>query len=203
MRLLNTGGKAVLLFDEVDNHAGRFIKELIEDEEYRLAIKDKIVIDIGANIGLFSIYVYPFASVIYAIESLSHNYNNLIKTIDRNRLENIKPFHLAISNIEGETGLYLEGNDYASGNILGHGQLTETVSTTTLAKFMRNNNIEYVDVLKCDTEGAEENIFLAEDFVTVIDKINLVIVEHCTESIENVFSNYQVVRHKNLIIFKK
>jgi len=203
MRLLNTSGKAVLLFDEIANHTDRFIVELIEDEEYRLAVKDKIVIDIGANIGLFSIYMYPFASVIYAIEPLSHNYNNLIKTIDRNRLENIKPFRLALSNIEGETELYLEENDYASGNILGHGQSTETVSTTTLARFMEDNNIKYVDVLKCDTEGAEENIFLSEDFVSVIDKINLVIMEHCTKSIENVFSNYQIVRHKNLTIFKK
>ena len=47
----------------------------------------------------------------------------------------------------------------------------------SLVDFFKKNRIKEVDILKIDVEGAEKEIFEADDFPLVADKIKLIIGE--------------------------
>lgn len=65
--------------------------------------KNPIFLDIGANIGLYSLYaasLYPDMTII-AIEPERENYQELLKNININNFRNIIPLPVAISNSNG------------------------------------------------------------------------------------------------------
>lgn len=64
--------------------------------------KDSIFWDIGANIGLYSLYaasIQPNAKVL-AFEPESQNFASLCRNIFINKFKNIEPFNIAINNAE-------------------------------------------------------------------------------------------------------
>jgi len=133
-------------------------------KDYGEIPKRGVVIDIGANIGVFSIYaISRGASRVFAFEPNREAYGVLVKNIEENNLRGrILPFNFAVG-----------GGGYNTINIprvsSAHNQTVklvsesqkdqyETVSCTTLEKILSANRIEQVDLLKMDCEGAEYEI---------------------------------------------
>lgn len=83
------------------------LKEVILDEEYenstvKIDSKDKIIVDIGAGFGDFSILAakrYPEASV-FAFEPNSSYFLLLQENIKDNRVKNVKAFRKAINSLD-------------------------------------------------------------------------------------------------------
>ena len=173
-KTIKVNGRDIEIFFEPENQVDRFVSEVIEHKEYQYAFEHKTVIDVGANIGTFSLYAYDYADIIYAIEPLKANYDNLVRTIKANHLDKIKPFHLAISDKTKDT--FIEATSTWAGSRLADSG--EPVKAVSLAQFIRDNNIDYVDVLKMDLEGHESTVLHAPDFIEVNDKINTIIYEH-------------------------
>ena len=68
------------LYEELNQRTDegkRFYKEIILDEEYKPAKERNVIIDLGANLGDFSYYMYDQAKKIYAIEANKGNYETL------------------------------------------------------------------------------------------------------------------------------
>ena len=155
----------------------RFTKEIFEDKVYEFNPK-YVVIDVGANVGLYSEYIYDRAKVIYAIEPSTKNYQLLLNRIKDKNLTKIKPFNIGLANRTIETPLYKRSsNGGYSIMATGNDEIEEMVSITTLAMFMGGNNINYVDILKVDVEGAEYDIFNSDDLSSVQGKIGNIIGE--------------------------
>jgi len=122
-----------------------------------------IVLDIGANVGYFSLCAIlklkkPY---IYAYEPIKGNYHLLQQNIDRAPYEGLKPFNMAVSNKAGDITLRFSEDDITtSASLLSNatGSHEEVVKCTTLEDIMRDNKLNRIDLLKMDCEGAEYNI---------------------------------------------
>ena len=93
-------------------------------------------------------------------------------------LTKIKPYKLALSNYNGE-GTLVIGSRGAHRLVLGEGSdKTEIVQVKTLATFMKDEEIDHIDILKIDIENGEDDVFTALDFKNVANKISFIIGEH-------------------------
>jgi tRNA1(Val) A37 N6-methylase TrmN6 len=71
---------------------------LLEDykiKKFEIRSND-VIVDIGAHIGIFTIYASQFCNngKIYSFEPVKENYDLLLNNIELNRLEQVKPFEL-------------------------------------------------------------------------------------------------------------
>jgi FkbM family methyltransferase len=159
-----------------ENAGDRFFHEVFVQEIYKPSRKiDNIhtVLDIGALHGEYSFYMYDIADKIYAIEPEEEAY----KILEKNcmDLHKIRTSNVAISDINGDK--WVEGG-VVGGHKTNSNGTGQKVQSMTLATYMKENNIDLVDVLKIDIEGHEPCVFRAEDFHQVADKIRFIIGEH-------------------------
>jgi FkbM family methyltransferase len=135
-------------------------------KDYGNIKKGSIVVDIGANIGIFSLFAaHSGAKRIYAIEPNSESFAILNDNIISNGLQSVvKPIKSAVSDNHGEKVLIpVKSSPYnaVKETILNEEDPTksyETVSTTTLETIISENDIETIDLLKIDCEGHEFRI---------------------------------------------
>ena len=173
------------IFDEI------FTKNIYKP--YFEGKKDLIVMDVGANIGLFTLYAYPYSKKIYAIEPASDHFETLTKFIEFNKLERVTTIKKAISNQNGQADFYHAYNttmhclnpfvkkfndEFATAYNREHKETEiEKVETITLDSLFKEQNIEYVDFLKLDVEGEEAKILGHSSFELVVPKIKMMLVE--------------------------
>lgn len=118
--------------------------------------KGDIVIDAGANIGLFSALALSLGAIVYAFEPVkSTREKYLAKTAQLNPNINVIP--LALSNENKEFSI--KGNDIGDATIMPerymNGDINEMVQGITLDDWVKQNNISKIDFIKADIEGAE------------------------------------------------
>lgn len=155
----------------------RFLYEVLEQGEYRFMFDDLTVLDVGCNIGAFSLWIAPRAEVIHAVDVSVANIENLNKTIAGNEIPNIRTYCCAITGRNGRRWVSETGGNAGNGgwqvrDIAGEGFEADGY---TLASFMDKNRIPRVDILKLDVEGAEYEIMQADDFP--VDRISTVVGE--------------------------
>lgn len=159
-------------------------KDVFIDQEYDFLVETqpKVIVDAGANIGLTSIYFankYPGAKII-AIEPEQSNFKILE--------ENIAPYPNIIliqaalwhKNEEinlidpglGKWGFMTEMKD-SSEDLSGN--FCHTVTAMTIDKIMKDYNLERINILKIDIEGAEREVF--SDTSSWIGKVDSIIIE--------------------------
>jgi FkbM family methyltransferase len=142
--------------------------------------KGDIVVDIGANIGVFSVFASARgAAQIYAFEPFRGNFDFLRENIALNGMDNIIPIHEAVSGKAGIARLYLAG--ISGGHLLfDHcidGKLDEYVEVPaiTLPAVMDDRKLDRIDYLKIDCEGSEGAILesLSRDYLRRVRKIGM------------------------------
>jgi FkbM family methyltransferase len=126
----------------------------------RLASPNDCVIDIGANMGWYSINIaktYP-ASKVHAFEPIPKTYSFLEKNIQLNKVSNITAYPFGLSNERKDLTFYFypEGSGNASSANLSERTDAELVTchVERLDDFVASSNL-HVDFIKCDVEGAE------------------------------------------------
>ncbi len=139
---------------------------------------NSVIIDIGAQIGIFSIYAATKSKTVYAFEPVPENYKLFLENIrinDFNRI--IKAYNYAISDKEENLRLFLNED-----NTGGHSAYSKTgnyldVPTMSLKDVFDKNDIKICDLLKIDAEGSEYEILfgLPEEY---FKKIKRVFVEY-------------------------
>lgn len=119
------------------------------------------ILDIGAHIGWHAItlaQLFPTA-MFYVFEPVKPTYQLLIENIELNGAMNIQPYNLGLSNCQREASFYYSevGSAVASeANIFDIEALGKIkCQLTSLDDFVSRENIEAVDFIKCDVEGAE------------------------------------------------
>lgn len=138
------------------------LREIFLEKEYEVDISDvKTVIDLGSNIGVSVIYFaikYPEA-IIYAIEPDKNNYERLLKNVTQ--FNNVKTFNLAISDKNGEERIWRYKGSHISSSLIKRGEQDDfiSISTMKLDSFLEKEDLQSVDLLKCDIEGAEFLVF--------------------------------------------
>lgn len=157
----------------------RFINEVFVGNEYSYLHDYDVVLDVGANIGTFSFWIYPHAKRIYAVEPNPKAIRLLEQTVAHNSLFKIIPVETAITGSTGSRFLInTEDSVYGSGMINDSEGIT--VKSVTVSQFMTDHNIAYVDLLKIDVEGCEGEIFESEGFRSVAHNIGTIVGEYHT-----------------------
>ena len=130
-------------------------------EDYGPIPPGSIVVDIGANIGIFSLYAAGRgATKVFAYEPNNESFQCLLKNIDVNGLrEVVTPAHLAVTSRDGATVKFPTAASMYNAIITDDNRSDyELVETVTLARIL--GQAPTVDVLKLDCEGAEYDILL-------------------------------------------
>jgi FkbM family methyltransferase len=122
------------------------------------------VVDVGANIGAFSIYASRQCrrGRIFSIEPDKDNFAMLQKNVEQNGATNVTAINAALFSEDGEHVFYSDG---AKSSLYWNttGASPETVKTMTFHTFLNQNNLDRIDYLKMDCEGAEFDILFGLD----------------------------------------
>jgi len=137
------------------------------------------VIDIGANIGVFSLYAAHCGKSVkvLAYEPNSESFRYLLNNIKANQLERIiVPHRLAVTGVPGGMVKFPKISSMYNAIIEGESAADfEEVETTSLSAML--SDIEKIDLLKLDCEGAEYDILMKSD-QKVFDKISAIRMEY-------------------------
>jgi len=124
----------------------------------------KTVVDLGANIGVFSLWASHFfpAKRIYAVEMEDSNYERLLANIAVNQLEEtVIPVQAAIFHKSGSVGIRrLAGVGF---HMINEREKVNTVKALSLVDFLSSTGIERIDLLKIDIEGGEKYLMTPEN----------------------------------------
>lgn len=133
----------------------------VQSPGFELA-KDDIVVDVGANIGCFTLKAARCCprGRVFAIEPLPANFALLEENVALNRLTNVRARCLALDAADGGRMLF-HGAQCPSLHWRNPGSQSTEVTTRTLKSFLAEEGITRVDLLKMDCEGAEFDILLS------------------------------------------
>lgn len=153
--------------------------KIYDDVRFPIAARD-IVVDIGAHIGVFAVRAARLAhgGRVYAYEAYSKNYALLAENRQLNGLDNLHIDNRAVSGRRGEMNFYVPGDNGALGSFLQETDSPmEVVQATTLADIIAEHDLEQIDYLKVDVEGAEYDI-LSNCSQETLAKVRCVVMEY-------------------------
>jgi len=170
------GGYKFYIREDVDTDP-IVIREIWEEDVYRLEDghlnRGGIVLDIGANIGSFSIYCASKGATVYAVEPEPNNLATLKANVKLNSMEDsITIFDYGISDFDGTAVIDNSGG----GSTIKDGKDGSTISIVSFNNFIVQNNIDEIDVLKVDIEGSEKELILGASRKS-LNKCNYITME--------------------------
>ncbi len=168
--------------------------------------ENDIVLDIGANAGVFTLFAASKTkNTVYAFEPFPANFEVLQRNIASNALQNVVAYNSAVSDTSGTGKLFVNPHD-GKQNLLDEHILPEkiakyktdedldyldpskfkqyvNVSITTLQAFMDSNNVQKIDFLKLDCEGAEGAILFStpDEYLGHVRKITMEFHDHLSQ----------------------
>jgi FkbM family methyltransferase len=139
---------------------------------------DWTVIDVGAHIGLFSLFVSRLCDKgkVYCFEPDEENYKLLLENINNNR-KNILAENSIISSKSGFKQFYVSDSDFAAGSIHKKSNQSALVKSNTISDVLVKNKIQNCNLLKLDCEGAEYDIIMSLSFED-LNKIDNICMEY-------------------------
>lgn len=157
-------------------HYVRMLKTLSEDNEIDLKIvrhlinPGDLVVDIGANIGLYTLFLSRFVGeegCVYSIEPVPITFELLSHNVKKLRLNNVKLFNCGISDKNGSA--IMEVPEYISGgenfyqahivdNANKHTSLRQFEVNLKTLDFLLLDSTKKVNFVKIDAEGYEYQV---------------------------------------------
>ncbi len=172
----NNAGKMYLRNGTTDIHT---FYDIFTNDEYDIdfGFIPRTIVDCGANIGLVSVFYkgkYPEVEII-AIEPEKSNFEMLVKNTAQ-----FKDVHCLQNAVWGNEG-FIEITDPGLGN---WGFMTtetvfesdKTIKTVTINEIMQKFQLQVIDVLKIDIEGAEKEVF-ENDNLEWLSKTRIILIE--------------------------
>ena len=147
-------------------------------EEYRNADfkigNNDTVVDVGAHIGLFSLFAAQFCKKgrVFCFEPVNDNYELLLENIKLNNITNIIPFNCAVSQNSSKVKIFLNDDQSSHSMFIPNSESIE-VPSISIHDIFKENEIKKCDLLKLDCEGAEYDIIksIKQEFFGFINKI--------------------------------
>ena len=152
------GDKRIACLDALNFHSYE-TDEL--EMQYSLISKNDVIFDIGGNYGWYALHLskkFPL-SKIYSFEPISYTYDIFLKNIKINNSNNILVHNFGLSDKVGNFSFYYDPNLSVNASLNNVSESKNAVEikckVDTLDDFVQDNNINKIDFIKCDIEGAE------------------------------------------------
>lgn len=164
-------------FNNSENYTDIILKQINEDRMYDPIFADRddmIVIDLGANCGLFSLYAADSCSKIIAVEPTPSTYNVLEEIVKDDT--KIKPLQLAIGPHNEMISFFINENS-TTNSMLNRNGIETQVQCMTLETLLFKEDLDHVDFIKCDIEGSEMQALTDATMGPISDKVKFWFVE--------------------------
>lgn len=173
------------------------LSEIFVNQEYEFNYvgDPKVILDLGANIGdtaIFYALKFPNAKI-FAVEPNPHVHDKLEK--NTRQFPNIIVCKCAVSDTTGKINLNF-GDSHLGSSINSREQNKNSVEVDvySLKDFSQKNNIEKIDILKFDIEGAEEYLLKDSEFINtqVVQLVGEMHDDLVTTPIKSLLSNLKL-----------
>ncbi|HLP76030.1 MAG TPA: FkbM family methyltransferase [Candidatus Paceibacterota bacterium] len=157
--------------------------EIFIFEIYREAMpqieKAEVILDIGANVGMFAVYaasVNPVAKI-HAFEPFPENVQQLKKNLSLSSQKQVQTHQAAVSDKSGVATLFFVPGDSSGCSLNQPGENSCSVETIAGNSLFEHCRIDKCDLLKMDCEGSELGILqsLTED---TLKRVGAVVMEY-------------------------
>jgi FkbM family methyltransferase len=179
--------------DDLKKQSMALYDEIFMNDSYRLTpadVQDKVVVDIGANIGFFTLKCLEMgAKKCITVEANPNVYKRLLTNVAGN--PRVVAMNNAALDIDGKI-VHITDSDVMSTLTSGAGEAVATVSLKTLVGDIDDNNM----LLKLDCEGSEFDILLntEREVIRKFRTVHMEIHSHINENPE--YKNVEVVRNR-------
>lgn len=185
-----------------NKHGGKRIKSLFSKEPLTIPWLEtmkagEVFVDIGANVGMYSIYAAAYAGVqVYSFEPESQNYAELNKNIFINGLnEKISAYCLALSNEKKFSHLLLSdfgpafahhdfgGDSWKGDKLLGNkvfkkqDRIKQGCYSISLDELIATGVVPAPQHIKIDVDGIESRIIAGAENVLRGDSLKTILIE--------------------------
>jgi len=154
-------------------------------EQFYCPAKDDVIIDAGANVGLFSIWMARQAPLcrIVAMEPFAENFDFLRQNLEAAKIHRATAFQIALGGSSGWGQMVAGGSRSLDHQLVvtGGAKANERgVPVLTLPDLLDKIGAERIAFLKVDIEGAEMTVFREIDTSTLsrIDNVAIEYHEH-------------------------
>jgi FkbM family methyltransferase len=203
-------GKNIIFKSPPDDSTYHLINEIFWEltyqKDYVKIDTGDIVVDIGANIGVFSAYAQQFKPThTYSLEPANETFNylkqnmkgfNNVTIIEKGISKTGGPLEMTLSNTSA-CHVLKTNTQILNSNIQSHlssRPSSTTVQTQTINQFIEENNIDIIDFLKVDCEGGEYDLFTTLDKDYLTNNIRKIVLEYHSPLIKtellNIFKKY-------------
>ena len=136
-----------------------------------------MVLDLGANIGLFSIHVSDCCSKIFAVEPTPAHFSILQKNIKN--LPVITPLNFAVSPKDGPVEFFIDESNSTMNSLVRRTQTSHIVSVEgmMLKMLVEATGQKKIDFCKVDIEGSEYESITFESISSVKDVVRNFFIE--------------------------
>ncbi len=163
----NNGCEKSLLFTPQMYEVAERAELVSEIDKAKTSGRTFVFVDIGANVGLFSLFVASNAGrnvKILAIEPEPVNLSRLGFNLSANPNMPIKIIALALGESPGRVVLEVDHRDRGGTRTRPLSQCEQTdtvyVECRPLLEVLKQEEVKYIDALKIDVEGAEDEILV-------------------------------------------
>ncbi len=153
-----------------------FLRKTYNPVNYEIG-KDDTVVDIGANIGIFTLFAATKTKKrVYSFEPFPGNFEYLKNNVNLNGFNHVTPHLAAVSNKVETRKFFVNrstSHHLAENNSDSNRDGSIEVQTITLKHIMDQNNLDHIDFLKMDCEGGEGDILLSTplDYIKRIKRL--------------------------------
>ncbi|MEI2734434.1 MAG: FkbM family methyltransferase [Rhodoblastus sp.] len=125
---------------------------------------DFVFVDVGANVGGYSLFVAARAGAaarILAIEPQPEIHERLVYNVRQNDFATVKTLECAAADCDGEVTMFLDARNRGDSSIRivpSHDGGRLTVRARKLADILAGEGLDRIDAMKLDCEGAEDLI---------------------------------------------
>lgn len=168
------GGVDMDIEDDPEGGVAKVVmREIRNDYDLDIPFEDgDIVLDIGAHVGIVSIYLakkHPNITI-YAFEPYKPNYERLLRNIIANKVKNVIPFNRAVT-ADGRDVMIGGDPKTNTGGANIFVERGEAVQSIKVGDFLKEKNVERVKLLKIDCEGAEYEILENADWLDRVEYV--------------------------------
>jgi FkbM family methyltransferase len=173
-------------------YVGRFENAEL-DFVKRYLKKDDVFLDIGANVGLFTVVGASKVGTqgkVYSFEPVKKTYTRLSENVQLNNFTCVKLFNAGLSNTDGELEMTTSAEGFDAWNSFGKPTagsnfIKEKVAIYKLDSCISQNDISNVNLAKIDVEGWECNVMIGGKDLFSSDNAPDLLVEFTEENCKN------------------